>query len=136
VSESQKETMVKQILVVRKDLNMRKGKIAAQCSHSAMAFFSRQLVQKIKNKETLTVTLSDDEVVWLLGGATKIVAGVDSEQELKELIEKAQQNGITVQPIIDAGKTEFHGVATLTCAAFGPNEAALVDSVTGHLKLL
>jgi PTH2 family peptidyl-tRNA hydrolase len=128
--------MLKQVLVVRKDLNMRKGKIAAQCAHAAMGFISEQIRKQLSNNEVLHITLKDAEYGWFVSGTTKIVAGVDSEHELKELITKARDKGIMVYPVIDAGKTEFDGVPTLTCAAFGPNVNELIDSITGHLKLI
>jgi PTH2 family peptidyl-tRNA hydrolase len=128
--------MLKQVLVVRKDLNMRKGKIAAQCAHAAMGFISAQIQKQLRNNEVLNITLKDAEYDWFVSGTTKIVAGVDSETELKELISKGRDKGITVYPVIDAGKTEFNGVPTLTCAAFGPNLIEVVDSITGHLKLI
>lgn len=128
--------MVKQVLVIRKDLNMRKGKMIAQGAHAAMGFLCQQIEKQLKNNEVLNITLKDTDYIWLLSGTTKIVAGVDSEEELKELIEKAKQKDIRVYPVIDAGRTEFKGVPTLTSAAFGPNAVELIDSVTGHLKLL
>jgi peptidyl-tRNA hydrolase, PTH2 family len=128
--------MLKQIIVVRKDLNMRKGKIGAQCAHASMGFISEQIRKQLKNNEVLHITLKDTEYGWFISDRTKIVAGVDSEHELKELITKARDKGIMVYPVIDAGKTEFDGVPTLTCAAFGPNVNELIDSITGHLKLI
>ena len=81
--------------------------------------------------------LSPAEAQWLFGGAfTKIVLGCDSEDELRELILKAELRGVEVSPIVDAGRTEFNGVATLTSAAFGPAYVEDIDEVTGHLKPL
>jgi len=126
---------VKQVIVVRKDLNMRKGKVAAQVAHAAMKFI-------VDNNESdspngLTVDLTDDEAQWLFGGSfTKVVAAAKSEDELRELIRHAEVLGIGVYPIIDSGKTEFNGVATLTCASFGPGQVDDIDRITGHLPLL
>lgn len=125
---------IKQVIVVRRDLNMRKGKIAAQVAHAAMKFL-------IENDEAgapreLKVKLSPEEAEWIETGFTKVVVGCNSEEELNNLIFKAQLAGVEVQPIIDAGRTEFHGVSTLTCAAFGPCDASDVDPITGNLKLM
>lgn len=126
---------VKQVLVVRKDLNMRKGKMVAQGAHAAMKFL-------IDNNEStrpdeLYVKLSPAEAQWLFGGGfTKAVCGCDSKEELEQLVLVAKLNNIEVHEIIDSGRTEFHGEPTLTCAAFGPDNAELIDKVTGHLKLL
>lgn len=128
--------MVKQVIVVRKDLNMRKGKMVAQGAHAAMGFICEQLIKRLHNKEPLLINLTDDEISWMFSGRTKIVLGVKSEQELQELISKAKEKNITTIPIVDAGRTEFNNVPTLTSAAFGPNEVELIDSITGHLDLI
>lgn len=126
---------VKQVVVVRKDLSMRKGKLAAQVAHASMKFVVDNNVSD--NPTTLVVELDGDEATWLFGGSfTKVVAAAKSEDELQELILKAELAGINVYPIVDSGKTEFHGVPTLTCAAFGPARASEVDRITGHLPLL
>ena len=127
--------MIKQIIVVRKDLNMRKGKLAAQVAHASMKVLldsmskgSRSWCLKGMNKDT---PLN----LWLKGLFTKIVVSVDSELELLKLITKAAELGIVNTPIIDAGNTEFNR-PTLTCVAFGPDESNKIDQLTGHLKLL
>jgi peptidyl-tRNA hydrolase, PTH2 family len=129
-----KMSEVKQVLVIRKDLNMRKGKMIAQGGHSVLKFL-------IENNESdkpgqLLVNLSPVEALWLFGLNTKVVCSCDSEQELHDLVLKAKMKNIEVHTITDAGRTEFHGVPTLTCAAFGPDDADVIDQVTGHLKLL
>jgi peptidyl-tRNA hydrolase, PTH2 family len=126
---------VKQVIVVRKDLNMRKGKIAAQVAHAAMKFLVDN--NEAERGDEITVKLSLDEASWLLSGSfTKIVVGVDSEEALRDLVFQAELADIEVHPIIDSGRTEFNGVPTLTCAAFGPCKAEEVDKITGNLKLI
>ena len=73
---------------------------------------------------------------WLTGSFAKIVVYVESEKELLDLIDKAKSENIQATPITDAGHTEFHGVPTLTCAAFGPEYTEKLDSLTGHLPLI
>lgn len=126
---------VKQVVVVRKDINMRKGKLAAQVAHASMMFLVDNNVSD--KPTTLVVELDGDEATWLFGGSfTKVVVSAKGEDELRELILKAELAGVNVYTIIDSGKTEFHGVPTLTCAAFGPTNAPDVDRITGHLPLL
>ena len=112
---------------------MRKGKIAAQCSHAAMKFLVEGYVRGSSKLET---KLDKPEVAWLSDAFAKVVVSVDSEEELLNLVAEAKRRGIVVHTITDAGRTEFHGVPTLTCAAFGPDEIDRLDPVTGHLKLL
>lgn len=125
----------KMVIVIRKDLNMRKGKMAAQAAHAAMKFLIDR--SESERSDELHVTLSPVEVDWLFNAAfAKIVVGVDSEEELRDLILKARLADVEVNPITDSGRTEFNGVPTMTCAAFGPDECEVLDKVTGHLKLL
>ena len=122
------------VIVVRTDLQMRKGKIAAQVAHAAMCFLVEN--NDAQEFDHLEVQLTPVEAEWLSGSFTKIVVGVDSEDALNNLILKAKLEDIEVYPIIDAGKTEFKGVPTLTCAAFGPTHAEELDHITGKLKLI
>jgi PTH2 family peptidyl-tRNA hydrolase len=122
----------KQVIVVRKDLNMRKGKMCAQASHASMMF----LVKPGHDGRRLNVALSDDQIGWLDSPFTKIVCGAESEQELRDVIAKGREAGLVVHEVIDAGRTEFNGVPTLTCAAFGPHEENRFEGVTSYLKLL
>lgn len=129
------ERPVKQVIVMRKDLNMRKGKMIAQGSHASMKFLVDN--NESNRSDELLIKLSPAEAIWLFSGAfTKICVSVDSEEELEQLILSAELKEIEVHRIIDAGRTEFNGVPTLTCAAFGPDFVDELDKITGHLKLL
>lgn len=126
---------VKQIIVVRKDLNMRKGKLAAQVAHASMKVVLDEMQQfgfswelDMYNKEQLHE--------WLDGSFTKVVVSCKDEKELLELKEKADNAGILCALITDAGKTEFHGKPTNTCIAIGPEWASKLEPITGHLSLL
>lgn len=136
--DNQKENInmkdVKQVIVVRKDLSMRKGKIAAQVAHASMKFLIDN--NDAERCDELSIKLTEAEAMWLTGSFTKIVVGVDSEDALNDLIFRAKLSDIEVHPIIDAGKTEFNGVPTLTCAAFGPCTSEQLDKITGNLKLI
>lgn len=107
----------------------------AQGAHAALKFI-------IDNNESdrpneLLLKCSPAEALWLFGGAfTKICVGVGSEEELQNLILQAQLKNVEVHSITDAGRTEFNGVPTLTCAAFGPDDIDVINDITGHLKLL
>jgi peptidyl-tRNA hydrolase, PTH2 family len=125
----------KQIIVVRKDLNMRKGKIAAQSSHASMGSI---LNYAHKNYEGELIINIEKPAVreWLEGRFTKICVSVDSEQELLEIYNKAIEHKVNVKLIKDAGLTEFNGIPTLTCLALGPDYPENIDPITKHLKLL
>ena len=125
--------MIKQVIVVRKDLNCRRGKWMAQSAHASMAV----LLQSI-NLEEGTHTLHQNPSIkeWLQGRFTKIVVSVDSEEELLLIHQKALEAGIPCSLIQDCGATEFHGVPTYTCCAIGPDEEEKIDLITRGLKLL
>lgn len=136
---------VKQVIVVRKDLNMRKGKIAAQAAHASMKVFldlcsvkeNRIVLDKGNVTQKLSKSVADDMFKWLNEGFTKVVVSADSEKEMMDIYHLIlQTSDVPVALILDAGKTEFNGVATYTCIAVGPAEASKVDAFTGKLKLL
>ena len=146
---------VKQVIVIRKDLNMRKGKMIAQGAHASMAVFFNQFLEVTldgaeegsesglqEGDRCLLMGPSDawdwkgEVLPWIEGAFTKIVLGIDSEEELISLIERADMAKLPHAAIKDSGKTEFKGVPTLTAVAIGPAKAKAIDKLTGHLKLL
>ena len=114
---------LKQLIVMRKDLNMRKGKMVAQGAHASM----KALLENMEHPNIKQ---------WLAGPFAKIVVSVDSEQELIDVYNRAVSAGLIAALITDAGRTEFNGVATNTCIAVGPATAEQLAPITGHLKLL
>ena len=126
--------MVKQVLVVRKDLNMRKGKIAAQCAHASMASLLKY--KSVYPNDWSFEDMPEAMYEWLDGPFTKIVVSVNSEEELLALKETCHDNGMPCSLIRDAGHTEFHGVATNTVLAVGPEDEDKINKITGHLALL
>jgi len=131
---------MKQVIVIRKDLNMRKGKMCAMASHASMkVFFDRGQVLKHRqpgeewDSMLVNVTGMTD---WIEGSFAKIVCGCDSEEELIALYNAAKSVDLPCSLITDAGRTEFHGVPTKTAIAIGPAKSKRIDPVTGHLKLL
>jgi peptidyl-tRNA hydrolase, PTH2 family len=109
-------------IVVRADLGMGRGKIAAQASHAAVA-------------ATLASFGSSDFRAWLSDGQPKVVLRADSEEDLASIAERATAAGLPVQLIRDAGRTQVPS-GTPTCCAIGPAEASMIDAVTGDLSLL
>lgn len=123
----------KQVIVLRKDLNMRKGKMVAQGAHASMG-----AILSLAKRDGNTLTLEMDERVhaWLTGPFKKICVGVSSEQELLELYERAKADGLVCSLIRDSGLTEFGGVPTYTAVGIGPDFDEVIDKYTGHLPLL
>lgn len=129
----------KQIIVMRKDLNMRKGKMIAQGSHASLGIFTQKMTKVGDNPDgsaDYAIVLGKDMKAWIDSKFTKICLSCDSEEELLELYEKAKKAGIDTVLITDSGLTEFNGVPTNTCIAIGPADELDIDIITGHLKLL
>lgn len=121
---------VKQVIVMRHDLGMRKGKQIAQGAHASMSFITRRLQKHI------TPVWTKPELEWMEGSFAKVCVRVNSEEELLDVYEKAKAAGLEVHLITDSGKTEFHGVPTNTCLAIGPDLSEKIDPITGELTLL
>ena len=135
----------KMMIVMRRDLKMRKGKIAAQAGHACIDAIIMALNKEgrvndfeitddgiiLKDSDKSTTPLSD----WFKYGCAKICVYVDSEEELMNIADKAKEKGIIAAVITDAGMTEFHGVPTKTCLALEPLPAEVADELTGNLPL-
>lgn len=130
----------KQIIVMRKDLGMRKGKMIAQGAHASLAAILNQGRVDYDDEgfaQQLVIPLCNESLrAWLTGNFKKVCVYVNSEEELLALYEKAKASGIITSLITDSGLTEFNGVPTNTCIAVGPDEDSKIDTVTGGLPLL
>lgn len=150
MSEEQAPCYAKQVIVVRKDLRMKAGKLAAQVSHASMAPLTTRLrmsddarTEEDEENEDTTLSITfwngdehDDAFLeWIEGSFTKVVLEIETEQELIDLLASAEEEQIPAFKIEDEGRTAFHGVKTLTCASFGPCYSDVFDRFTGHLKL-
>ncbi len=122
----------KQVIVIRKDLKMRRGKEIAQGSHASMAFITRRLRPHYSFWE---FELTKAETEWLNSSFAKVTVRVNSEEELLEVEKKAKEAELECHLITDSGRTEFDGVPTKTCLAIGPDYCDKIDEVTGHLEL-
>jgi PTH2 family peptidyl-tRNA hydrolase len=127
---------VKQVIVIRRDLRMRRGKEIAQGAH-ASTWWLATLVAAALDPATRTATVRLDEAasVWLTSSWRKVTVQAHSEEELIELHEAALARGLRSHLVTDSGRTEFAGVPTLTALAIGPDRASTIDEVTGHLVL-
>lgn len=128
--ESSASYLCKQVIVMRKDLGMRKGKMIAQGAHASWAFM-------IENLDAPGgFSLTDAQSDWVDSSYPKICVGIESETELLRVYQTALGAGLTSHLITDLGLTEFGGVPTKTCCAIGPDWVDEIDAVCGGLKLL
>jgi len=122
----------KQVIVLRKDLNMRKGKLVAQGAHASMGAILGLCKQ---DGNQLILTMDDRVRPWLTGRFKKICVYVNSEQELLAIHNQAKTAGLVCSLIQDAGLTEFGGVKTYTAVAVGPDREDRIDEICKHLPL-
>jgi PTH2 family peptidyl-tRNA hydrolase len=114
----------KQVIVVRKDLAMTAGKIAAQVAHAAVMG-----VEKAKRENINWFN------PWYRTGQAKVVVKVNSFEELLKVRQHAESLNLIVVEVHDSGLTQLTP-GTTTCIGIGPAPAELIDKVTGRLKLL
>ncbi len=112
---------IKQVIVVREDLKLSRGKLAVQVAHASIIGYEK----------------SDREIIriWKEQGQKKIVLGVSSLDELLRIKEKAEKMGLVTGVVVDAGLTEIPP-GTITAVVIGPDESKKIDKVTGNLPLL
>lgn len=112
---------MKQAIVVRQDLQLPKGKLAAQVAHASVQCFHK--------------TNFFTKRAWLATGMKKVVLKVKDLNELYTILATAKQEGVTHALIADAGKTVVSS-GTVTCLGIGPGDDAVIDKIVGSLKLL
>jgi len=114
----------KMLLVVRMDLKMGKGKVAAQCAHAACG-----------SVEVATKRNPDILKKWRVEGQAKVVVKIQTEEELIALGRTASDQGVLSYIVRDAGRTQIEA-GSRTVLALGPGKKSDIDMITGHLKLL
>lgn len=141
----------KQMIVMRRDLKMRKGKIAAQAGHACVEAVLMALAREGRLGQVTAYADEDDNPVWVGlqhaegdvspltdwfdAGVAKVCVYVDGEEALLDIAQQGREAGFAVALVRDAGLTEFHGEATYTCLAFEPLSAEQIDPITGDLPL-
>jgi len=125
---------IKQVIVMRTDLGMRKGKMCAQAAHASMKIFFDRFV--LAGDKHYSFEATSEMAAWIHGAFTKIVVGADTEAQLLLIHEQVKTAGLPVALIVDLGHTEFHGVPTTTCIAIGPAKSEDIDVFTKDLRLL
>jgi len=111
----------KQVILVREDLNLPRGKMSAQVSHASVD----------------CVLKSDKKLLekWKDQGGKKVVLKVDDEKELIKYMSMIENEGIKVALIKDAGHTVIEP-GTVTCLGVGPDMEEKIDKITGKLKMV
>ncbi len=112
---------MKQVILVRQDLQLPKGKLAAQVAHASVECVLKSDQKKMGK--------------WRLFGMKKSVLKVKNLRELKKYAAKAKKAGLIHALIKDSGRTFFKR-STITCLGIGPDDEEKIDELTGELKLV
>ncbi|MCD4666848.1 peptidyl-tRNA hydrolase Pth2 [archaeon] len=112
---------MKQVILVREDLKMPKGKLSAQVAHASVEAALKTDYEELK--------------VWKNLGMKKVVLKVKDKKELINYYKLAKKNKLSFALIKDAAKTFFKS-ATITCLAIGPDTDDKIDKLTSKLKML
>jgi PTH2 family peptidyl-tRNA hydrolase len=113
--------MLKQVIVLRTDIEIGKGKLAAQAAHASVEAVLKTDPKKVEK--------------WEKEGAKKVVLKVNSEKELTDMYKKAVKTHLFTALIADRGLTQLEP-GTKTALGIGPDTEEKIDKVTGKLKLL
>lgn len=130
----------KQVIVVRRDLKLKRASLAALVAKASAEFFVDN--NESSRNDKLTVKLTPQESEWLMGGSTRIVLGVPSETVLRNLLMKAEIAGLSCYSVSASSSTsrdagDIGDVIEETLAvAIGPDDSDKIDQITGNLKLL
>ncbi len=111
----------KQVIVVREDLKLSRGKLAVQVAHASIIGYEQ--------------SDSSAREKWKMEGQKKIVLRVKSLEELMKIFEMAKREGLPAGYVRDAGLTEIPP-GTITAVVIGPERSDKIDRITGSLSLL
>lgn len=111
----------KQVILVREDLKLDKGKMAAQVAHASVEAALKLDKESVRR--------------WRASGMKKVVLKVRDKKELFSFKQNAKDNKLKTAVITDAGRTSIKP-GTVTCLAIGPDEEEKIDKLTGKLKMM
>ena len=114
---------MKQVIAVRTDLGMGKGKIASQVGHAC-----------VLGAEHVRKSHPEWFQAWWTG-QEKVVVKVDGIKELDEIKKGAIELGLPWSEVTDAGHTQI-APGTTTCISLGPAPENLIDLISCELPLL
>lgn len=126
----------KQVIAIRTDLKLRRGKECAQVAHAASMWLRNYAIESDRSasRNVPGPCLTLVQLAWLAGNYRKIVVKAQSEKQLRDLCYEAEQRGLTTHPVIDDGLTECPA-GTMTAVAIGPAKESDFDGLTDQLQL-
>lgn len=128
--------MVKQVIVVRRDLKMRPGKMAAQVAHAAIkVILDRGSFIGASCRDFFIPQMTEEMKYWMGVSFTKIVLSAQNEADILELEKKAKELNIPHAVMIDDGWAEYHADKVVTCIALGPANSDTLNKLIKDFPL-
>lgn len=130
----------KQVIIVRRDLKLRRSEIAGIVARASMNFLLE--ADTSARNDRLAIDLTDEESSWLLGDSRRIILGAPSEGSLQSIIARSEAAGLTTCPQYkrtrdpEDKESENGGFEQLIAVSIGPHEDSQIDPITSRLKLL
>ena len=119
---------LKMVFLVRQDLKMGAGKIAAQVAHAAIGLYDETLEgDSIYQKNALDY--------WINFGQKKIVLKADNLEIMLDVVKKCKEKKVQYCMITDAGHTQVPA-GSVTVLGLGPDTSAKINEITGKFKLM
>lgn len=128
---------MKQVILVRKDLQMKKSELAALVARASTEFMLEN--NESRRNDEMFIKLTPQESEWIQSGSTRIVLGVPSGESLQGCLFKAEMAGIGCYPIMKmaTSRIENHfNDSSIVCVSLGPDESEKIDAITNKFKLL
>jgi len=135
----------KQIILVRKDIKLPKGKLGSQTAHASLGVVKKLILagnldpfyydKILPHPEDIYGWKRDYIGQWWLGSWTKVCLGLGSIDELDPLLDKCVEANLIYDIVTDNGLTVYNGTPTITCIGIEPSSSEILDPIFGHLKL-
>lgn len=125
---------VKQVIVIRKDLKMRKERLANISSQATIKFLLEN--NESDRHDELFVKLSKEEVQWMDEHFPQSIVGVDSQDALSDISFRAQLLGINVYSVVESKNIKSKENFITSCIVLGPDDEDILNKITGNLKTI
>jgi len=121
---------IKQVIIIRNDIHMSRSMLASQVAQASLKFIVEN--NESERGDQIHVTLSADEAAWLSGSFSQTILGIDSKEQLDEIMFKAEMIGVETHPVFSKDKDQ--NFPQLSCIALGPNDSNLINKLVHKLK--
>ncbi|TRZ80175.1 hypothetical protein D4R86_04780 [bacterium] len=122
-------------VVVRKDLNMPVGLLAAQVAHMADAFMRNAILEEVQNEGR--IPFSSEEIEWMTTPYLSVLA-VNCYEDLVELTEHAERENLPINKWVDTIPSPTFpdkAIKAFVGVSIGPADFDAIKIVTNGLEI-